>query len=363
MRWILDHVNHRLRSAVNTSSKSEEDDRTEPYAEERDRFAVPNALACAYLDRRAGTQLTEPTVESYESQLREFTTFLQNRSLSVVEAEFTDILDYVEWCVNRGNRQSTIEGKLTTIKELYKFVRLRTEYGDELSIDPIELETLDLKRFNTPAEIEREALTREELRRLFDAMDSYRNRLMATVAAETGLRNSDLRNLRLTDVDLDGPSLHVRDPKNAVPYDVPFSHDLAFELELWCNQYRAAYGGAQHGEFVFPGQSNARIETNEGLNQIVKTAAEKAGIQETLAVSELTPAQQAVLQTNREQREWHRVTVHTLRHTCLTLMKEADISLQYRQLVANHDPSTTQRYSHGQEEEFATIREQYDPPR
>jgi len=66
------------------------------------------------------------------------------------------------------------------------------------------------------------------------------------------------------------------------------------------------------------------------LNQIVKAAAEEAGLQETLAVSELTPAQQDALQTDQEQREWNQVAVHTLRHTCLTLMKEIGISLQYR---------------------------------
>jgi len=72
--------------------------------------------------------------------------------------------------------------------------RLRIEYGEQLALDPIELDSITLDKYNTPAKIKREALTREEVRRLFDAIDSYRNRLLAIVAAETGLRNSDLSN-------------------------------------------------------------------------------------------------------------------------------------------------------------------------
>jgi len=94
------------------------------------------------------------------------------------EAKFTPTLvrSYPA-LADQGNRQPTIEGKLTTIKELYRFIRLRTEYGDQLALDPIELDSITPDKYNTPAKIEREALTREEVRRLFDAMDNYRNRL------------------------------------------------------------------------------------------------------------------------------------------------------------------------------------------
>lgn len=360
---ILSRVRQSLRPVLNNVSKVSRETRV-PHRTDTDRFDVPSELACAYLETRSETQLTSATIDTYENQLKEYTEFLENHSTAVVDVEYSDIVEYVEWCVKRGNRQSTIVGKITTIKELYKFIRLRTNLGHRLALDPIELEKIDLGDYNTPPPIEREPLTRREVRQLFDAMDSYRDRLLAVVGTETGLRNSDLRNLRLSDVDFESPSLHVCDPKNSKPYDVPISRDLAVELRIWCEEYREAYGGAQKGAYLFPGQANAKIETNEGLNQIIKDAAEAAGIQEVIDVSELTQAQQEALPTDKSQREWHRVTVHTLRHTCLTLMKEAGVPLQYRQLVANHSkPTTTQGYSHGKEEEFDVVRDHYDPPR
>jgi integrase/recombinase XerD len=321
-----------------------------------DEFDVENRFVCAYLDARAGTQLTESSVKTYESRLREYTKFLQRRSTSVLDAELTDIIEYVEWCVERGNRQSTIEGKLTVVIELYKFLSLRTDASGILTINPIKIERIDLFDYNTPIEIQREALTREEVRRLFDAMESYRNRLIAIVAIETGIRNSDLRNLRLRDIDLDDCTLHIQDPKNGKPYEVPISQELSIELEIWRDEYREAYGNFQQSRFLFPGHRSEKIGTNGWLNRIIKRAAEDAGIQDVIATSNIPEEDY--------RREWYRVTVHTLRHTCLTLMKEDGVPLRYRQLIANHSsPSTTQHYSHGPEQEFNAIRDRYRPPR
>ncbi|WP_336326473.1 tyrosine-type recombinase/integrase [Halovenus sp. HT40] len=353
----------RLQPLVERFADPDEADFVPPRAN-ADRFDLSSPLASAYLDTHAEIRLCLSSVDTYQHHLREFIVYLEGHSVTVLTAELTDIIEYIEWCVERGNRRSTIEGKLTTITEFYKFIHLRTEADEALVLDPLELETIDLSKYNTPPKIQREPLSREEVRRLYDAMDSYRNRLLAVVAVETGLRNSDLRELRMQDVAFDTLLIHVRDPKNTKPYDVPISRALGLELEIWCDEYQPAYGGGYESEYLFPGQTAPKLKTNGGLNQIIKSAADDAGIQAVIDESELTPAQQEALNTNQERRQWHRVTVHTLRHSCLTLMKQDGVPLQYRQLVANHtDPSTTQSYSHGQEEEFAAVRDQFEPPR
>ncbi|MEZ3162319.1 site-specific integrase [Halorubrum sp. RMP-47] len=336
----------------------------EPDVINPDQFSASNPFVCAYLETRSGRQLTEGSVETYEHNLKQYITFLEKRDIQLLDVELTDVIAFVEQCVDDGNRQSTIEGKLTAIRELYAFIRLRTDAAKALTLDPIELDRIDISEYNTPPDIEREPLSREELRKLFDAMDSYRNRLLAILAAETGLRNSDLRNIHVDDVDFDVREVHVRDPKNAVPYDVPISRDLCLELQVWCEQYRAGYGGSKNAQYLFPSQNGAKLETNSALNDIVTSAAERAGIQETIGKSRVSPEQRTQYNGKTEVREWNRVTVHTLRHTCLTLMKEAGVSLPYRQLVANHrNPQTTQQYSHGREQEFSSIRKQFNAPR
>jgi integrase/recombinase XerD len=231
-----------------------------------------------------------------------------------------------------------------------------------LDLEPIRFRDPNLSKYNTPEPIEREALTRREVRLLFDEFDSYRDRLMAVVGVETGLRNSDIRGLRLQDINEE--TLYVHDPKNSKPYDVPVSDQLRDELQVWVDRHRPGYPSASESEYVFLSQSGGPLQTNAGLNQTIKEAAEKAGIQETIGASKLSDDRKEQLNTDQNFIEWKRVTAHTLRHTCISLMQEDGVSLPYRQLVANHsNPETTLRYSHGKNDAHITVRERYNVPR
>jgi integrase/recombinase XerD len=356
-------MRNRIRNRISDFSRRSFRQDIEPDVTNPDSFSVSDPFVCAYLETRRGRKLTDSSVATYENNLSQYVAFLKDRDVHLLDAELCDIIAYIEHCVDEKNRQSTLNGKLTAVRELYRYIRLRTDAAEALTIDPIELDRIDLSEYNTPPPIERKPLSREELRKLFDAMNSYRNRLIVIVAAETGLRNSDLRNIQVRDVDFEAYEIHVRNPKNSVPYDVPISRELGTELQIWCDQYLAGYS-TETSKYLFPAQRGEKLETNSALNDIVTSAAERAGIQETIGTSEVPAPQIDQYGGNTKTRQWNRVTVHTLRHTCFTLMKEAGVPLPYRQLVANHrDPQTTQQYSHGREEEFASIRGEFNVPR
>lgn len=326
-------------------------------------YRVPNEYAQEYLSRNEGVTLESTTVETYDSNLTQYVEWLAQHDRCVLNAEFEMVRRFIEACVRNGNRRSTLASKLIAIAELYRYIRLRTDAGDDLTIDPLEFRELDLEQYNTPPPIEREALSREEIRRLFDAVESYRNRLMLIVGIETGARNSDIRGLHVDDVSSEEKRLHFRDPKGSRSYDVPISKELAFELEFWCTHHRGAYASAQDTDYLFVSQQGGQLETNGSLNRIVKRAAEDAGIQAIIGHTTLTDANRERLNTDKERLEWKRVTTHTLRHSYITLLKDSGVGIQYRQLVANHtDPSTTRGYTHGRDGDLDTIRSKYDPP-
>jgi integrase/recombinase XerD len=325
-------------------------------------YRVPNELAQSYLSRYEGLTLAASTADTYDSHLTEFVRFLQDNEQTVLSAEVEDIIEYVESCVRRGNRQSTISGKLSTIQELYRYIRLRTESGSDLELDPIELREINIEQYNTPEKIEREALSRKEIKQLFDAFQSYRNRLMAIVGVETGLRNSDIRNLRIEDLDKD--TIHVSNPKGSKPYDVPISDELRFELNHWLQQHRRGFAASAESEFVFPSQHGEKLKTNGSLNTIVKNAAERAGIQETIGTVRIPESQREVIGADTSHRRMHRVTVHTLRHSFITLLSNSEVELEYRRLAANHESvDTTLEYDHSEKDVFEPLRDRFDPPR
>ena len=325
---------------------------------------VPDDYAQEYLRRNAGTALAPRTVRTYDSQLTEYVTYLHDRNKSVLSGEFTDVIEFAEDCVLRGNRQSTIESKLSTVGELYRFIRLRTDAADDLCLEPLRFREIDVSRYNMPETIKREALSREEIRRLFDAFDSYRNRLLSVVGIETGLRNSDLRELQMENIDFEALEIHVPKPKNSRPYNVPISEDLGFELDFWLRHHRGGFSFAAQSPFVFPSRRGEKLERNGSLNKIVREAAERADIQEVIGRSQLSPEQREALGTKKEHRDWYRVTPHMLRHSFITLLEESGVELSYRQLVANHvNPETTLGYTHSRNDAFDVVRSRYKPPR
>lgn len=327
-------------------------------------YRVQDRHARQYLRRSDGVKLKSSTAGTYDGHLRQYEIFLQDRDKSILDAEFDDLLDFIAHCVRIGNRQGTIGGKVSTIGGLYRHIRLYTEDRDMLNFDPLRIRTIDLSEYNTPEPIEREALSRAEIRQLFDAFDSYRNRLMAVVGVETGLRNSDIRGIRLEDLSLDAGEIHVHNPKNSKSYDVPITDNLAFEIDYWIRHHRAGFVANTTCEYLFPSQNGTKIEANSSLNRVVKAAAERAGIQDTLGTSRVVSLCEDATDSRDRQREWYRVTVHTLRHSCLTLMKNDGVDLTYRQMVANHSsPRTTQGYTHSSNEVFERVRDRFNPPR
>ena len=317
-----------------------------------------------YLSTNEGIRLAPRTVRTYRTMLVGYVRYLREQEITVMEAELTDVIDFVEHCVRRGNRESTISGKLTAIGQLYRHIKLRMDTDASPRVNPIEIETIDVGRYRTPPPVKREALSRDEVRRLFDAMDCYRDRLLAVTAIETGLRNSDLRELRLQDIEYEELAVHVRDPKGSIPYDVPISEELAFELEWWVENQRNGFATAASSQYIFPSQQSDRLETNGSLNQIIKSAAERAGIQCIVGTSKVNSEPSGESGPYTRTMNWHRVTPHTLRHTYLTLLKDAGVPLSYRQLVANHtNPETTRNYTHGGDDVFEVIRDKFEPPR
>ena len=317
-----------------------------------------------YLDTNEDIVLAPSTIRTYRTRLKEYVRFLYNNDTTVLNAEREDVVEFIEHCVRRGNRESTLSGKLAVIGQLYRHIKFRMNEGDETTLDPLELEMIDLGRYRVPAPIKRDALSREEARQFFDAIDDLRNLFLAITAVETGFRNSDLRNLTVQDVDFEKLEIHAEDPKNGRPYSAPISEDLAFELKYcWLNGPRTAYGTGD-SSYLFPGNHSPKLETNNALTAIFKAAAEEAGVQDVIGTSEIVSEQQTALDTEHSVRHYHRVTSHTLRHTNITLMKDSGVPLSYRQLVANHvNPETTREYTHGSDDVFDTIREQFDPPR
>ncbi len=189
-----------------------------------------------------------------------------------------------------------------------------------------------------------EYLTREELERLFEAVDDskingIRNRAILEMLYSTGLRISELTGLNRSQVNLERGEFSVRGKGSKVR--IVFLSDRARE---WLTEYLEARTDSYDPLFLNHGRTRNKEEDLRGefrrltdytIQEMVRTTALKAGI-----VKKVTP--------------------HTLRHSFATelLLNGADIR-SVQEMLGHSSITTTQIYTHITNKKLKEIHEKF----
>ncbi len=156
-----------------------------------------------------------------------------------------------------------------------------------------------------------EVLSKEEVRQMIDSADNQKSRLIISLLYSTGLRVSELVNLKVEDVNFNDRSGWVRRGKGAKDRLFILPENLTKELQEYLN-------GKTH-KFIF---SKEEPLTTRNIQKIIKGTKTRAGISK-------------------------RVTPHTLRHSFATHLLEQGTDIRVIQTLLGHSSlSTTQVYAH-----------------
>lgn len=187
-------------------------------------------------------------------------------------------------------------------------------------------------------------LDADEVTRLVEyaGTPKLRNQLLIRLMYSTGFRRGEVARIKTDNVDVEGgkvriESLKVGDgqPLRRTGY---FGPDVKRLLRLWLRSGRPDVFGADESPYLFPtnrsetqGTYGNRISGNH-IGAIVKDAAERAGIQETLY-------------TDASGAEHVKVTAHTLRHSfAVHCVKEGMDVATLKDLLGHADLDMTMRY-------------------
>jgi integrase/recombinase XerD len=172
-------------------------------------------------------------------------------------------------------------------------------------------------------------LTKEEVKRLFNALQNKKSKLMISLAYACGFRVSELVNLKLADLNFNEMIAHIRQAKGKKDRIVNLP---AFLLEDLKEQ--VSHQQAEKQEYLFTGPNGQLTDRN--IQKIVMAAAKKAGIEK-----EVHP--------------------HTLRHSFATHLLENGVDIRkIQELLGHADLSTTQIYTHISREELKKIQSPID---
>lgn len=290
--------------------------------------------AIDYLCSSVRSKLAVGTVRQYAIYARLLIEFLHKEDVTLVDAELHHFERFMEDQALRGRAKKTLSLYRTVIVNLLKHIQLRREpEPNEYYADVREL--IELDKYRVEEEIERCSLKASEVKALHECMDSFRDRLILHVFVTTGMRNIDLRKLKVDDVNTEQKTVRFTNTKSNSTHSLPISAELAMLLEHWKRHERLATITASESKYLFPNSRGGQLTAKE-VNAIIRTAAEEANIQEV--IKEITRSDRQQKFFGRKTQAFYRVTAHTLRHTFNRLMRDAGVKAEVRTWAMDHTP-------------------------
>ena len=161
-------------------------------------------------------------------------------------------------------------------------------------------------------------LSREEVRLLLKTPKLQKHRLLLALLYGCGLRNAELRDLHIKDVDMDRKQLHIRQGKGRKDRYVPLCDLLVRGIQIYLSSERPV-------QWLFNGndrEGNPVGLSPNGVQWVVKQARQHSGILKE-------------------------VTTHSLRHTYATHLLEMGMDIMsLKDLLGHVDIQTTMAYLH-----------------
>lgn len=259
---------------------------------------------------RIDKKYSKNTLLSYTNDLNNFDKFI-NKNFKHIDKK--DILLFLEF-EKKIKKDRSISHSLTVIKNFYKYL----EIEEIVRENPTNYISLPKLRKKVPS-----VLNYEEVNSLLDidlnTKYDYRNKAMLELMYSSGIRVSELVNIKILDISLNNAILKVTGKGNKERI-IPLG-DYAIEyLEKYINNYRNQLI-KKTTDYLFLNSRGEAI-SRQSFFKLVKEIALKKHIKK-----EISP--------------------HTLRHTFATHLLENGADLRSIQDMLGHsDISTTQIYTH-----------------
>lgn len=269
---------------------------------------------------------SENTIVSYQNDLKKALIFFKNDFNNLTKK---DIQNYIRQ-LSKQESSASVSRSISTLKSLYKFLELN-KYAKNNPLTTITNPKTPKKLPKVLSEEEVDKLLDINLKTDFD----YRNKAMLELMYSSGLRVSELVNLKVNDIDLVNSSVRIFG-KGSKERIIPLNDYATIALKNYILYYRTSL--FKHGEnnYLFLNNHGNKM-TRQGFFKILSKIAKEKNIK-----TEFSP--------------------HTLRHSFAThLLKHGADLRSIQELLGHSDISTTQIYTHITEERLQKNYEEFHP--
>ncbi|HNX87689.1 MAG TPA: tyrosine-type recombinase/integrase [Paludibacteraceae bacterium] len=234
------------------------------------------------------------TIANYISHTRIFLLHFDKDPHEINEDEIKEYL-------KKSSSQAQLKQRIGSIKLFY----------EKVIHDPLKFKYIQYPRREQTLP---DVLSQDEMRRLFAACSNLKHLTILQLFYSTGMRESEVINLRVTDIDSNRMVIHIRQAKGKKDRLVPLSERTLITLRQYYQSYKPK-------EYLFNGQFSLQYSA-KSIQQFIHDYAAKAGIT-------------------------RRVYPHLIRHCFATHLYEggADINL-IQALLGHKSVKTTMIYTH-----------------
>ncbi|MBS0613194.1 MAG: site-specific tyrosine recombinase XerD [Proteobacteria bacterium] len=275
--------------------------------------------------------LSANTLAAYKADLTALGRWLEDHDSALLKATRTEILGFIAARVEGGSRPRSTARQLSSFRRFFRYV-IREGLMTEDPTAQIAMPKIGRSLPKSLTEAEVDALL--EAPSVNDPL-GHRDRTMLEVLYATGLRVSELVNLKHTQINFNQGVLRVLGKGNRERL-IPLGEEAMRWLRQFMQSSRVEILLERQTDYLFPTRRGDRM-TRQAFWHIIKRYAKKAAVEK-----ELSP--------------------HTLRHAFATHLLNHGADLRVVQMLLGHsDLSTTQIYTHVARERLKELHAQHHP--
>ncbi len=254
------------------------------------------------IDEIRARGFSQSTEKSYATTIRKFITFSK---VSPARLTINHAKKFKLHLINNQKRApATVNAQVAAIRFFFNHV-IQKRFDEK--------DFTFVKRYRKLPDV----LSKNDVIKILNAIENIKHRAMFMGIYSCGLRKSEVMTLKSSDIDSDRMLIKIRCSKGRKDRFVPLSPLFLRYLRKYWQEVEI-----NRRHLLFPSNHPRKVYNPKTLNEILDSAAERAGIKK-------------------------KVSVHTLRHSYATHSLEDGLNLRYIQLFLGHDRiDSTAIYTH-----------------
>ena len=253
-----------------------------------------------YIQWLRSKRYSESTIKTYSEALKLFLKYFNDKPIKEITNE--DVILFNNNFILKNKLSASYQNQVMSAIKLFFSKMENTKMIPDLIYRP--------KKYNPLPKV----LAEEEVVQILNALDNIKHKTMLSLIYSSGLRRSELLNLKINNIDSKRMQLIILKSKGGKDRITPLSKTVLLLLRQYYIKYKPT-------NYLFEGRDGEQY-SERSLALVLKQACEKAKITK-------------------------HVNLHMLRHSYATHLLEAGTDLRYIQELLGHKNSkTTEIYTH-----------------